>query len=260
MDLRARRSCDVSGSRSDGTELDSLSRPGTLSAMAPNPRRILLTAIALAIVVATGGWVRDRLGIQLSVESVRAFAEGLGPAGPILFVFIIAGRSLLALPSQVVLVAAGLCFGTVIGTLVGGLGLTLSGTALFLIARYAGRDAIEKRIGARARRILEFASHRSGAASLAITCGYPLSPLSPIQAAAGLTPMPLINFVAAAFIGGVIRALIFAYFGNALADASWTEVVLAAGLFLAATAIPLAFPAGRSWLSGVLNSNPHEAD
>lgn len=226
--------------------------------MQTTQKRLLFTAVALAIVVATGGWARDRLGIQLSVESVRAFAEGLGPAGPILFVFVVAGRSMLALPSQVVLIAAGLCFGTVVGTIVGGVGLMISGLVLFLLARYAGRESIEKRIGHRARRFLEFASHRSGAATLAIASGYPLTPLSPIQAAAGLTPMPVLNFAIAAYIGGAIRSSIFAYFGNALADASLAAVLLAAGLFVSATAIPLAFPAGRSWLREVFR--PSEAE
>jgi uncharacterized membrane protein YdjX (TVP38/TMEM64 family) len=223
-------------------------------------KRLLFAAIALTIVVATSGWARDQLGIALTVESVRAFAEGLGPAGPILFVFVVAGRALLALPSQVVLIAAGLCFGTLVGTIVGGLGLMLSGLALFLGARYAGREAIEKRIGPRARRILEFASHRTGAATLAIASGYPITPLSPIHAAAGLTPMPVLNFTVAAFVGGAIRSSIFAYFGSALADASWTEVLLAAGLFVLATAVPFAFPTGRSWLREIFSPNQHEAD
>ena len=61
-------------------------------------KRLLVTAIALTIVIATGGWLRERLGIALTVESVRSFAEGLGPAGPVLFVFLVAGRSILALP------------------------------------------------------------------------------------------------------------------------------------------------------------------
>jgi len=221
-------------------------------------KRLFLTAVALAIVFATSGWARNRLGIQLDVESVRAFAEGLGPSGPILFVFVVAGRSLLALPSQVVLIAAGLCFGTFVGMIVGGLGLMLSGLALFLIARYAGRESIEKHIGPRARRILEFATHRSGAVTLAIASGYPLTPLSPIQAAAGLTPMPVLNFAVAAYIGGAIRASIFAYFGNALVDASWMNVLLAAGLFLLATATPLAFPTGRSWLREVFSPSEVE--
>jgi uncharacterized membrane protein YdjX (TVP38/TMEM64 family) len=211
-------------------------------------KRLLITVAMLLAILAVGGWTREQLGIELDVESVRVFAKGLGPAGPILFVFIVAGRSLLALPSQIVLIAAGLCFGTVVGAVVGGAGLMLSGLALFLGARYAGRESVEKRISPRGRRLLDFATHRSGAATFAIACGYPLIPLSPIQAAVGLTPMRTAYFITAAFVGGSIRASVFAYFGNALVDSSWIDLIYAAGLFAVALTIPLAFPSGRSWL------------
>lgn len=211
-------------------------------------KRLLITVAMLFVIIAIGGWTRERLGIQLDVESVRAFAKGLGAAGPILFVFIVAGRSFLALPSQIVLIAAGLCFGTIVGTVVGGAGLMLSGLAIFLVARYVGRESVEKRIGPRGRRLLDFASHRSGAATFAIACGYPLIPLSPIQAAVGLTPMRIDVFITAAFVGGSIRASVFAYFGNAFVESSWTGLIYAVGLFTLAVAIPLAFPSGRSWL------------
>lgn len=217
-------------------------------AMSTTLKRLMITAASLAAILTIGGWTRERLGIQLDIESVRVFAQGLGTAGPVLFVFIVAGRSLLALPSQIVLIAAGLCFGTVTGAVVGGAGLMLSGLALFLGARYAGRESVERRISARGRRLLDFATHRSGAATFAIACGYPLIPLSPIQAAVGLTPMRIHYFVIAAFIGGSIRASVFAYFGNALVDSSWTSLIYAAGLFAIALTIPLAFPSGRAWL------------
>lgn len=211
-------------------------------------KRLLITTAALLAILAIGGWTREQLGIELDVESVRVFAKGLGATGPILFVLIVAGRSLLALPSQIVLIAAGLCFGTAVGTAVGGAGLMLSGLALFLAARYAGRESVEKRIGPRGRRLLDFASHRSGAATFAIACGYPLIPLSPIQAAVGLTPMRTAYFIVAAFVGCSIRASVFAYFGNALVDSSWIGLVYTVGLFAVAVAIPLAFPSGRAWL------------
>lgn len=218
--------------------------------------RLLLTGAVLLAVIIIGAFIRDRLGIQLDVEYVRVFAEGLGAAGPILFVFIIAGRSLLALPSQIVLIAAGLCFGTVVGAVVGGAGLMLSGLALFLMARYAGREAIERRVGARGRRLLDFASHRSGAVTFAIACGYPLIPLTPIQTAAGLTPMPTTSFITAAFVGGATRASFFAYFGNALIDSSWRKLLYATGLFALVVAVPLAFPACRTWLRAVFSALP----
>ena len=215
-------------------------------------KRLLITFAGLAIIAAVGGWTRQRLGIALDVESVRDFANDLGPAGPLLFVLVVAGRSLLWLPSQVVLIAAGLCFGTFVGALVGGAGLMISGLVLFLAARYAGRDVIERQLGDRVRGILDFTSRRRGAVAFGIACGYPISPLSPMQAAAGWTQMPIGHFIVSAFIGGAVRASIFAYFGNALMQASWTSLAAPAAVFGAALAIPLVFPAGRAWLRELL--------
>lgn len=225
--------------------------------MSPTLKRLAISLAILAALFVMGGWARDRLGIALDVESVRAFASDLGPTAPLLFVFVVAGRSLLWLPSQVVLIAAGLCFGTLVGALVGGAGLMLSGLFLFLVARYAGREVIERRLGDRVRGILDFTSRRSGAIAFGVACGYPISPLSPLQAAAGWTPMPVRNFVVSAFIGGAIRASIFAYFGNALVEASWTSLAAPVALFGVAVAVPLVLPSGRRWLREILSAH-HE--
>ncbi len=216
--------------------------------MPKNLRRLLIAGLILAVVGGLGSVIRSRLGIEFDVESVRAFADGLGPTAPFLFVFVVAGRSLLWLPSQVVLIAAGLCFGTVTGALVGGAGLMISGVFLFAGARYAGRDAIASRIGARGEHLLGLASRRTGAVAFGLACGYPISPLAPLQAAAGLTPMPFPNFMLSAFLGGGIRAAVFAYFGNALLTPDLGALVSSTAVFLLAIAIPFAFPSGRAWL------------
>ncbi|MFK7896891.1 MAG: TVP38/TMEM64 family protein [Myxococcota bacterium] len=219
-------------------------------------RRLLIAGALLALVGGLGSLIRSRLGIEFDVESVRAFAEGLGPMAPLLFILVVAGRALLWLPSQVVLIAAGLCFGTVTGGLVGGAGLMISGAFLFSVARYAGREAIEKRMGRRGTHLLEITSRRTGAVAFGLACGYPISPLSPLQAAAGLTPMPLPNFLLSAFVGGGIRAAIFAYFGNALLNPTLSTLLSASALFLAALAIPFAFPSGRAWLREIFAAPP----
>lgn len=227
-----------------------------LGGMSTPQRRLLISAIILTAIIGGGAWTRSRLGIEFDVESVRAFAEGLGTLGPVLFVGVVAGRSLLALPSQIVLIAAGLCFGTAVGTLVGGTGLMLSGLLLFMIARYAGRQWVEERLSPRGHRLLGYMTQRSGAVTLALACGYPITPLSPIQMAAGLTPMPVANFIVAAFLGGAMRASVFAYFGNTLADFSLTSLAYATGLFVVAIGMPLLLPSGRAWLVEVFAAQP----
>lgn len=224
--------------------------------MSTTIRRLLILLAVLILLFVVGGWARERLGIALDVDSVRSFANDLGPLGPLLFVFVVAGRSLLWLPSQVVLIAAGLCFGTLVGSAVGGAGLMISGLFLFLVARYAGRDVVERQLGPRVQGLLDFTSRRTGAVAFALACGYPVSPLSPLQAAAGWTPMPVFNFVASAFVGGMMRAGIFAYFGDGLANASWSSLVAPLLVFALALALPLAFPRGRAWLRDIFAAQP----
>ncbi len=211
-------------------------------------RRLVLAAAAVACLLAAGHALRSYLGIEMSVEAVRTLVESMGPMAPIFFVFVVAARTLLWLPSQIVLIAAGLCFGTGLGSLVGGAGLMLSGVFLFGLSRYAGRDAIERRIGEKGRGLLTFTSRRQGAVALAIASGYPLSPLSPLQASAGLTAMPLTSFVLAAFAGGTIRASTYAFFGSAMLELETYQLVGAVALVLLVLALPLALPGGRRWL------------
>ncbi len=218
------------------------------SRMSQTLRRWSIVLLAIGMLLFIGSRLRGELGIELDVGSVRTFAEGLGPLGPLLFVAVVAMRSFLALPSQVVLMAAGLCFGTAIGTLVGGTGLLLSGLGIFLAIRFAGAQQVTDRLGGRFDGLMEALGHRAGAVVLALGSGYPISPLSPIHAVASLTPMSIGLFSLAAFVGGLLRAAIFAFFGNAITESSRSELLLASGALLLILAIPFSFRTGRSWL------------
>ena len=230
--------------------------------MPPLLPRLALVALFASSLLFSGPWLRAQLGIELDldVEAVRAFADGLGPMAPVLFVGVVAARALLWLPSQVVLIAAGLCFGTFLGALVGGAGLMLSGLFLFALARYAGRASVERRIGEKGRALLEFASRRQGAVALALGSGYPLTPLSPLQASAGLTAMPLTTFVPAAFFGGTIRAATYAFFGDAMLDLDGEQIAAALALLVGVVALPLATATGRRWVRGIFDPRTDERD
>ena len=222
--------------------------------VSPLVRRLAIVAGALGVLLALGHVLRQQLGIDLSVdpEAVRHFAERMGPVAPLLFVLVVAGRALLWLPSQVVLIAAGLCFGTGVGALVGGAGLLLSGLVLFTLARYAGQEAVERRIGRRGRRLFDLAAKRRGAIALAVASSYPLAPLSPLQASAGLTAMPLASFIPAAFVGGTVRASTYAFFGDAMIDLASHQIIGALAFAAAVVVLPLATPAGRRFMRSLV--------
>ena len=152
------------------------------------------------------------------------------------------------MPSALVLIGGGLVFGTIEGTLYGAAGLLLSALAMFVGSRWAGREAVEARVPARLRYLLDVAGSRVGVLFIALGTAYPLSPITSYHLLAGVTGMALPVFAAAAAIGSLGRAALYTFFGSSLIDAEPGQLLLASGIFVLALLVPLAFPAPRAWL------------
>lgn len=212
------------------------------------PREIAL--VGLIGLLALGRVFSTRLGIEWNPTSVRELVADLGAWGPILFVGLVTFRQIILIPSQILLVAGGLCFGVALGTVYGALGLVLSGTMLFLIARYAGKEAILARIPAELRPVIDAAGRRAGPALIALGTGYPVGPLSAYHAGAGLTTISLGVFMAAVAVGGLVRGLVYTYFGSALVQGMGRTLLVAGVLLLLAALLPLASPRARRWVLG----------
>jgi len=166
--------------------------------------------------LALGIFVRDRLGIDLDPESIRQWVLSAGPIAPVLCVAMVAGRSVIGLPSQLVLIVAGLSFGIFWGTVYGALGLEISGLITFQLARVAGRESVHRKIPERLRPIIARAGERPGAVFIAVGTGYPIGVLTAYHALAGVTPMKFRVFAFALALGATARAATYAYFGNSL--------------------------------------------
>ena len=209
---------------------------------------------ALAIVAVLLGvafFARNRLGISWDLDGLRAFVENLGAWGPLAFVGVVTFRTVLFVPSQLALIAGGICFGTTGGTLYGAFGLLASGLLVFVLTRWLGADAVRSRVPAAAQRALAAAGSRGGAALVAIGTGYPVGNVTGYHAAAALTPMRLDVFALAVASGSLLRAWIYAFFGNAILERSTTELVaIALGVGLAALLLPLLHPRARLWVRG----------
>jgi uncharacterized membrane protein YdjX (TVP38/TMEM64 family) len=209
-------------------------------------RTLLLLGVFALIAVFMA--LRRALGIELNAESIRAAVDRLGVWGPLAFVAIVALRIPLAVPSALVLIGGGIVFGSVEGTLYGAAGLLLSAIAAFLGSRWAGRDAVEKRIPVRMRYLLDLAGSRMGALVVAVGTAYPLSVITSFHLVAGVTTMSLPVFAIAAGTGSLGRAALYTYFGSRLVDADPMEMLGVGALFAVALLLPLAFPAPRAWL------------
>jgi uncharacterized membrane protein YdjX (TVP38/TMEM64 family) len=213
----------------------------------PELRRSLLAFAGIGVLLALAFLARNALGIEWNAESVRDSVHRFGVWGPVVFVGLMTFRAFLLVPSQIMLVAGGLIFGALAGTLYGTIGLVISGSAAFAIARWAGRDAVLDSIPENMRWAFLAAGSRTGAAVVVVGTGYPVGPLTAFHAGAGLTAMSIPIFLAALTAGALIRAAIYAWFGDAIMAGDRT-IVIAGTALLVATIGPLLHPASRAWL------------
>jgi uncharacterized membrane protein YdjX (TVP38/TMEM64 family) len=203
---------------------------------------------ALVLLLGVAWFSRTRLGITWDLDGLRALVDGLGVWGPAAFVAVVTFRTVLFVPSQLALIAGGICFGTTGGTLYGALGLLASGLLVFLITRWLGADAVRSRVPAAVQRALAAAGSRGGAVLVGIGTGYPVGNVTGYHAAAALTPMRVDVFTAAVALGSLGRAWTYAFFGNAILERSTVELVaIAVGVGLAAALLPLLHPSVRAW-------------
>ena len=199
----------------------------------------------VSVIVGTVLYVRNVLGLEWSLDSVREAVDGLGVWGPVAFVAMVTFRHVLLLPHMVVLVAGGLAFGALWGTIYGAIGIWNAAMGVFLLTRWFGADTFRKRLSPNLQRVLERASSRGGVGTLALVNGYPFMTITVFHAAAGLTTMSTLAYSVAIALTSPIRTWTYSYFGSAIVDGSWQHIAGATAIALLLLA-PLLIPSVRA--------------
>jgi uncharacterized membrane protein YdjX (TVP38/TMEM64 family) len=212
-------------------------------------RKLLAFALVagLVLLLGAGREFRASAGIELSPESLREYVRALGPIAPIVFLGMVTFRSVLLLPSVVVLTAGGLVFGAWLGAVLGGVGLVASALWCFGAARLLGRDWVQSRIPERLRPFEERAES-FGPPLIGLATAHPMGVMTPLYFAAGLSRIRFAPFLAACAIAGPIRAALYAGFGSQLTDVGSPRFWLATTVLAAAAILPLLHPRVRGWL------------
>ena len=212
-------------------------------------RKILALALAagLVLLVRAGHEFRTSAGIEISPESLREYVRALGPVAPIVFLGMVTFRSVLLLPSAVVLTAGGLVFGAPLGALFGGIGLLASALWCFAAARWMGREWVQSRIPERLRP-LEERAESLGPPLIGLATAHPMGVMTPLYFAAGLSRIRFAPFLAACAIACPVRAGLYAWFGSQLVDVGSPRFWLSTAVLAAAAVLPLAHPRVRRWL------------
>jgi uncharacterized membrane protein YdjX (TVP38/TMEM64 family) len=201
-----------------------------------NPRLRLLT---LALLVGSAFLVVALSG-SVSADGVRDRVEGLGAAGPLLFIGISAGLTVALFPGPLLAGASGLLFGTALGTPVSIASATLGATLAFCLSRWWAHDAVQELAGPRLSALRAWVGRR-GFLSVLYARIAPGVPYSLVNYAAGLTPILLRSFVAATAIGVAPRAFAYTALGGSLGDLGSPEAIVAVVVLVLMAVVGAAF-------------------
>ncbi len=188
----------------------------------PGPRARLTmlvvgTCSAFAILALSG---------SLSVARVQSWFDGLGWAGPVVFILASSLLTVAMFPGPLLAGAAGLLFGTALGTPVSIVAATCGATLACLIGRRVAGDAVEELGGERVTQLAAWVAQR-GFVSVLYARIAPLMPYNVINYACGLTTISIATFALATAIGVAPRAFAYAALGGSFGDFGSPETVIA---------------------------------
>lgn len=144
----------------------------------------------------------------------------------------------LPIPQTAVIAALGIIYGTMLGGVLGSLGLITGGLLGYGLMLTAARRFAQRFVGARSLHKMENLFDRGGAWAIVLTRSLPYSIAEAMVFLAGLAGMPMRTFTAALTLGSVPTAFAFAAIGAGWADQP--ILALAASYVLPILLLPIA--------------------
>ena len=136
----------------------------------------------------------------------------LGIWGIFLFIGVMAIQGLLVpIPSELVLLSAGIIWGFWIGGIMGIIGSMAAGLLCYYIAYKGGRPLAEKFVGESALNMADHFIEKYGTAAILIARLLPFVAFDPISYISGVLKYPIKKYTLATFIGSIPRAFFFAF-------------------------------------------------
>ena len=177
------------------------------------------TALGLFVFVTLSGWLPN-------ADEVRDWGDGLGWAGPIVYIPAAAVGLCLFIPGPVLAGAAGLLFGTAGGTAVALAFIVLGAVMQMSISRYLAGDAAEQLLPERIKRFDRFIAERGFWAVFYMRIA-PAIPYNLVNYGAGLTRLKVGAMAAGTALGAAPRSFAWVALGGNLDDLGSTEAKVA---------------------------------
>jgi uncharacterized membrane protein YdjX (TVP38/TMEM64 family) len=170
---------------------------------------LAVAVLSAFVIVAVSG--------SLSADKVRDWMDGYGAAGPLVFILVSVALSCGGFPGPLLAGAAGLLFGTLVGTPTAIVGATLSSVAACLIARFVAGDLIEGLAGRRVKQLARVVERHSFLSTFYIRL-LPGVPFTIFNYTVGLTRINVLLFGLATMIGCAPRTFAYVALGGSFGD------------------------------------------
>ena len=155
----------------------------------------------------------------------------LGFWGILLFIVVMAIQGLIVpIPSEIVLLAAGIIWGVLGGGVMGIVGSMAAALLCFYISRKGGRPLVKKFVGDKAIDLADNFIHKYGMGAIIVTRFLPFIAFDPISYVSGLVDMDIKKYSIGTLIGSIPRAFFYSWLGSTLGIdplVDWTTLPLA---------------------------------
>lgn len=162
---------------------------------------------------------------SLDIEKIKAYILSFGVLAPLISFFLMVFQAIVApLPAFLITFANAALFGWVLGALLSWASAMVGALLCFYIAKFLGRDVVEKLTSKMALESVDAFFEKHGAYAIVIARLLPFISFDVVSYAAGLTSMRLRSFLLATGVGQLPATLVYSYAGEMLTGGAQTVV------------------------------------
>jgi uncharacterized membrane protein YdjX (TVP38/TMEM64 family) len=162
---------------------------------------------------------------SLDIEMIKSYILSFGALAPLISFFLMVFQAVMApLPAFLVTFANAALFGWIYGAALSWFSAMAGALLCFYIARFLGREAVEKLTSKMALESIDAFFEKHGTYAVLIARLLPFISFDVVSYAAGLTSMRLSSFLVATGLGQLPATLIYSYAGQMLTGGAQTFV------------------------------------
>ncbi|MHC6179806.1 TVP38/TMEM64 family protein [Clostridium sp. JNZ X4-2] len=192
-----------------------------------NKKSILLKILVIALIV-SAVWICFKFGLchKYNAAGIKNYIASFGMLGPIIYIIMFTLVPLTLFPNAVLALASGMAFGVVYGMIYTIIGAVLGAALSFYIARFLGKDMVEKLVRGRGKWFGDGVEKKGFLIVFALRL-IPLVPFDIISYGAGLSKIKFKDFLLATAIGIIPGVFVFINLGDKSQNAGSLNFIFA---------------------------------